>query len=182
LPPLSACCRIALAIIVISLSLAGCTGLRRTPRLTIPPPPAALHDLEESTNRAPILASRLVETPNTETERELLALFKSWQEAWQVRDFDAFLAYYAPAYSGNGTPALRWQTRRLRMVQGKTRQAVLDFGKPEVDILGDGQALLSFPQHFEDGELSEIGTKQWQLRRIDGRWLIEQEIFERRSP
>lgn len=182
LPPRSARCRIALATIVITLSLTGCTGLRRASRLNIPPPPAALHDLEEPAKRPPALASRLIEPSHARPEKELLRLFEAWRQAWQERDFDAFLAHYAPAYSGNGTPSLRWQTRRLRMVQGKTRQAVLDFGKPEIEMLGDGEALLSFPQHFEDGELSETGTKQWQLRRIDGRWLIEQEIFERQSP
>lgn len=181
-PPVSTWCRIALTGIVITLSLAGCAGLRQTSRLTIPPPPAALHDLEEPTNRTPALASRHLAPQNGSPEKELLMLFERWREAWKGRDFDAYLAHYAPAYSGSGTPSLRWQMRRLRMVQGKTAQAVLEFGKPELEIVDDEQALLSFPQHFEDGDLSEIGTKQWQLRRFSGRWLIEQEIFERRSP
>ncbi|AXS78925.1 hypothetical protein HYN24_02070 [Dechloromonas sp. HYN0024] len=99
-----------------------------------------------------------------------------------MRNFDAYLTHYAAAFSGSGTPALRWQTRRLRMVQGKTDQAVLRFGQPNIELESDGRAVVSFSQHFEDGELSEIGTKQWQLRQINGRWLIEQEIFERGAP
>jgi hypothetical protein len=146
----------------------------------VPPPPAAIGDLEEPKSRAPVFASRLNTSPKGGAEKDLQTFFEGWRSAWMARNFDGYMTHYAAAFSGSGTPALRWQTRRLRMVQGKSEQAELRFGPLTIEIEDDEYAQVSFAQHFEDGELSEIGTKQWQLRQINGRWLIEQEIFERR--
>jgi hypothetical protein len=141
-----------------------------------------MHDLEEPADRAPLLASSFAAPACRSTEADLLAFFDRWREAWMTRNFDAHIAYYAPAFSGNNPCSLRWQTRHHRMVQGKSDQATLSFGTPSLEIHDNGRAQLSFSQHFEDGVLAENGTKQWQLRHINGRWLIEQEIFERRTP
>jgi hypothetical protein len=173
------------------LSLGACSSFTSDWRAGVPLPPAEPIDFEQARHTGPVLASQFFAprglatkpepAPERSTEGDLIAFFEHWREAWMTGNFKAYIRYYAPAFSGNDTSSLRWQLRRLRMVQGKSAEAQLRLGPPTVEIEGDGQARISFLQDFQDAGLTETGTKQWQLRRIDGRWLIAQEIFERRD-
>jgi hypothetical protein len=176
--------RISPAAFAFSLLLGACNGSPSAWQPDIPSPPAAPYALDEPPAAGPVLASRQrVPAASVErtTEGDLLDFFEDWHKAWVAGDFQAYVAHYAAAFTGNGTAALRWQTRHHRMVRGSLGQARLSLGEPGIEIEGDGRARISFSQHFEGGGLVEIGSKQWQLRRVDGRWQIQQEIFERRG-
>lgn len=181
-PPALNCRQRTVVMCLCALLLSACNQLTRPSRFTIPPPPRPTSSLETPAPRTPALASSLAAPAKNRQEDELMAFFAHWRDAWMNRDFDAYLTHYAPAFAGNTASSLRWQTRRHRMVQGKSAQSELRFGPPSVEIEDDEHARMSFAQHFTDGELREIGTRQWQLRQIGGRWLIDQEIFERPSP
>lgn len=177
--------RISSGAIALSLLLGACSVSTNIRRSDIPPPPAPAYVLDEPQSQGPVLASRLfapAAPAEGSTEGDLIHFFEQWQKAWLAGDFQGYIGHYAPAYAGNNTAALRWQTRHHRMVRGTLGQARLSLGEPGIEIEDEGRARMSFTQHFQGGDMTEIGTKQWQLRRVDGRWQIQQEIFEQRAP
>lgn len=176
--------------LALCLLLGACSSSSSDWRRGELPPPDPLLALDAPRHGGAVLASRFLAPPATalepaaraSTEDDLMAFFEDWRKAWMKGDFKAYMGHYALAYSGNDASSLRWQIRHLRMVQGKSALARLHIGTPTIEIEDENRAQISFPQEFHDAGQTEIGTKQWQLLRVDGRWLIKQEVFEYRAP
>jgi len=114
-------------------------------------------------------------------ERSLSDFLASWRDAWVARDVAAYLRHYHPEFKGQAVSAAEWRAARQRVI-GRAGQIDLLLGAPEIRREGDDLVWLTFAQQYRTQSHSDTGYKQLQLRRIDGHWLIEQEIFTSARP
>lgn len=170
-----------LGVIALSLAVAGCSH-RKGPAFDPPAPPP----MDAESEMAPVV----VGTPSTRapavrtppvasapsTEQELQAFLASWRDAWAARDVATYFKHYHPDFHGPASSAAEWRSARQRVIS-RAGQIELQLGTPEIRREGDNRAWLTFEQRYKAQGHSDSGIKQLQLRRIDGKWMIEQETF-----
>jgi len=107
---------------------------------------------------------------------EIIAFVAGWYEAWSARDIPAYLACYASLYQGRETTPEAWRTARSRVIAnaGIIQITITRF---QITRKGDDRAVVTFRQSYRASKKSDVGAKELQLRRIDGRWRIHNEIF-----
>lgn len=111
-----------------------------------------------------------------QAERSLREFLNGWRNAWAGRDIAAYLQHYHPDFKGQAASPEQWRAARQRII-GRAGEIELQLGQAEIRLEGSDRAWLTFAQRYRTKALSDEGIKQLQLRRTDGRWLIEQETF-----
>lgn len=103
---------------------------------------------------------------------------ESWRRAWEAGQATDYLGAYADGFKGDAASAKAWQTqRRQRLANG---QISLKFVGMELRLQAE-QATASFTQIYRSKRYEDEGSKVLQLRRVNGRWLIESEQFNKTS-
>jgi len=110
------------------------------------------------------------------TQAEVRSLLNAWRDAWAKRDVPTYLSFYHPAFKGNESSPENWRASRQRIIN-HAKKIELSIGEPEIRIDAADHATASFTQKYRANSKNDAGRKTLQLRRIDGRWLIEQEVF-----
>ena len=121
---------------------------------------------------APTLPAPAASNAAAEIRDQLAA----WREAWSKRDVNAYLAFYAPGFKGREASAEKWQASRKRVIENASGIAI-NLGEPDIQPAGPDRASATFTQRYRASNKTDSGIKTLQFRRIDGRWLIEQEDF-----
>ncbi|OMG56588.1 hypothetical protein BJN45_02940 [Azonexus hydrophilus] len=111
-----------------------------------------------------------------QAERSLREFLDGWRNAWAERDIAAYLQHYHPDFKGQAASPEQWRAARQRIIS-RAGEIELQLGQPEIRLEGSDRAWLTFAQRYRSKALNDEGIKQLQLRRTDGRWLIEQETF-----
>ena len=114
-------------------------------------------------------------------DRSLQAFLDSWRDAWVARDVTTYLKHYHPEFKGQAASAEEWRSARQRVI-GRAGQIELQLGTLEIRREGDDRAWLTFEQRYKTQSYSDSGIKQLQLRRVAGKWQIEQEVFSTAKP
>jgi hypothetical protein len=115
------------------------------------------------------------------------AVLDRWLAAQNQRDFDAYMALYAPRF--HGVRRSRLQTVRLDRA-GWAKERGKMFAKPMSVSVDDlqimpGKAAISvlFTQHWSSGNYADTGPKRMVLAELDGTWLIsEEEMLASHAP
>jgi hypothetical protein len=101
------------------------------------------------------------------------AAVEAWRQAWSAKDFDAYIAAYAPTYAGRAAGQSRddWLDERRRRILARREISV------EVADLQlaerDGKVIATFDQTYRGDDLLLHSRKQLTLAPDqDGRWLI----------
>lgn len=108
-------------------------------------------------------------------EAGVLASLKTWSDAWARRDEDAYLAAYDAGFvPQGGGDREEWEKRR-RLLLGVARNIDLRIESPTIERVGDGEALVTFNQHYRSDSYRDSVVKQLRMVERDGRWLIAEE-------
>jgi tetratricopeptide (TPR) repeat protein len=137
------------------------------------PPPAAAPATARAT-AAPGASAAAATAAGASAEVE--AAVRAWARAWSARDVAGYLGAYAPEFKGAAADPQAWRQERAARIEAATSITV---GLSGLRVQVDGeQAEASFQQSFDSsvpGSRARTG-KTLKLRRVQGRWLIEQEI------
>lgn len=167
-------------------------------RAATPPPPAPLEPLELTARQRPLMAQNTVPAPvvlppaevvSVQAEGmaakpppapadapEILARVEQWRSAWAGRDLESYLGMYMPTYRGDAASPAQWRANRERVI-GQAGNITLSLGEPTIRTLDAGRIETSFVQRYRTEKRSDQGIKRLVWRRVDKRWLIEQESF-----
>jgi hypothetical protein len=108
-------------------------------------------------------------------DAQVRAAVEAWRDAWSRRDVEAYLAAYAPGYSGRSPQHTREQWVRERTARIRDRRQI----DVQIDDLRfaerAGAVLASFEQTYRSDGIVSRSRKQLVLREVGGRWLIVQE-------
>ena len=98
---------------------------------------------------------------------------QDWARAWSAKQTDAYIATYAPGFSGNEGSASAWQAARRVRISGKKDIAV---GVSDLKISrSQNKWSASFTQSYSADSLSLVSRKVLDFESRGGRWLIVRE-------
>mgnify|MGYP006180521877 FL=1 len=113
---------------------------------------------------------------NKNKDAELIAFANDWANAWSAKDIDLYLSKYAQDFkTPNGDAFSLWQTSRRQKIssQGKILVEIEDL---KLSMKTDNSARIQFKQKYTSDRLTEMSNKSLIVKKIDGRWLIQEEI------
>lgn len=109
------------------------------------------------------------------TRERISAAVYDWSQAWQNQDVDAYLAAYAPEFDpAGGLSRDAWETQRRERV-GSPDSIRVRVRNPDIQIINDERARVTFEQEYESDTYSDVTNKVLDLRRSGDRWLILRE-------
>jgi outer membrane lipoprotein carrier protein len=114
--------------------------------------------------------------PNKNKDAELIAFANDWANAWSAKDIDLYLSKYAQDFkTPNGDAFSLWQTSRRQKIssQGKILVEIEDI---KLTMKAENSARIQFKQKYNSDKLTEMSNKSLVVKKIDGRWLIQEEI------
>ena len=114
--------------------------------------------------------------PNKNKDIELIAFANDWANAWSAKDIDLYLSKYAQDFkTPNGDAFSLWQTSRRQKIssQGKILVEIEDI---KLTMKAENSARIQFKQKYTSDKLTEMSNKSLVVKKIDGRWLIQEEI------
>ena len=108
-----------------------------------------------------------------ESERKGLAnAFEAWRAAWESRDSDKYLGYYAARFKSDDQDLAAWAERKRALNASKswikvaaTRLAMLRYPR-------ESFVVVSFDQDYRSSNLSNVMRKRQYWIKEDGRWQI----------
>lgn len=105
---------------------------------------------------------------------QLILRVHQWQNTWQAKQVDAYLAYYAPDYAPKGMSNPEWQhQRRLRLTQAGFIRLTLT--QLKVELIDASNARVRFHQDYASDKLNHRTFKTLDFKRINQQWLITAE-------
>lgn len=105
---------------------------------------------------------------------QLVLRVHQWQSAWQTKQVDAYLAYYAPDYAPKGMSHTEWQEqRRQRLTQANFIKLTLT--QVKVELIDATNARVRFHQDYVSDKLSQRVRKTLDVKLINQQWLITAE-------
>jgi len=114
---------------------------------------------------------------NKNKDAELIAFANDWANAWSAKDIDLYLSKYAQDFkTPNGDAFSLWQTSRRQKIssQGKILVEIEDI---KLTMKAENSARIQFKQKYTSDKLTEMSNKSLVVKKIDGRWLIQEEIL-----
>jgi outer membrane lipoprotein carrier protein len=113
---------------------------------------------------------------NKNKDAELIAFANDWANAWSAKDIDLYLSKYAQDFkTPNGDAFSLWQTSRRQKIssQGKILVEIEDL---KLSMKTENSARIQFKQKYTSDKFTEMSNKSLVVKKIDGRWLIQEEI------
>ena len=109
-------------------------------------------------------------------QAEVRSTLNAWRDAWTQRNVPTYLSFYVATFKGSESTPENWRASRKRIIS-HAKKIEVSIGEPEIRIDAPDHASATFSQKYRADNKRDAGSKTLQLRRIDGRWLIEQETF-----
>ena len=113
--------------------------------------------------------------PTNNKDAELIAFANSWASAWSAKDIGVYLSKYAEDFkTPNGDALALWQASRKQKIssQGKILVEIEDI---KVTMKNENLARIQFKQKYTSDKLTEDSNKSLLVKKIDGKWLIQEE-------
>ena len=120
--------------------------------------------------------SSTIPNPNKNKDAELIAFANDWANAWSAKDIDLYLSKYAQDFkTPNGDALSLWQATRRQKIssQGKI---VLEIEDVKLTMKAENSARIQFKQKYTSDKLTVMKNKSLLVKKIDGYWLIQEEI------
>lgn len=125
---------------------------------------------------APVAASPAAPvTENRVAEKDTITpMLQAWSAAWEHKDVDGYLAYYAADFKpAKGLSLNAWKEQRRQRLSSPGEISV-KLADIQMNNKGDS-ATIRFTQAYRSDKLSATEIKTLELVRRDGHWLIQQE-------
>jgi len=104
----------------------------------------------------------------------VLQAVNAWASAWSSRDLEGYLSAYSKSFAPEGKSRDEWEASR-RTSFPASRSVEVSIEQPEVSMIGDSEAQVTFVQHYRS-ERAKLNTKKvLRLAKEGGAWYIAQE-------
>lgn len=114
--------------------------------------------------------------PNKNKDSELITFANDWANAWSAKDIDLYLSKYAQDFkTPNGDAFSLWATSRRQKISSQG-MILVEIEDIKLIMKTENSARIQFKQKYTSDKLSEMSNKSLEVKKIDGRWLIQEEI------
>ena len=150
-------------------------ALIKTKSIEVPLPPAKIVTVDADVAPALVVDKKKVEA--LDASKAVFDELNAWRAAWQSKNMKAYFSHYVEDFSGEAKNAKAWREERADKIKS-AKNIQVTFSDAQVNFTADDRAELKFKQHYRSGNYKDIGQKTLQLKKVDNRWLIAQEIFK----
>ena len=148
-----------------------------TPPVLEQKPAVATADAALPTAAAPVAATAST-TSNINDTAALENLLESWRAAWETRNVEAYLSYYANSFQPQGMDRASWEAQRRERLS-KPKHIKLKLQSLNLEQTSPENATASFTQVYASDLLREQGKKTLSLIKENGQWKIAAEQFKK---
>ena len=127
--------------------------------------------------QAGTISNNASSTKANDKDAELIAFVTGWANAWSTKDIDVYLSKYAADFkTPNGEALNLWQASRKQKIssQGKILVEIEDI---KVTMKNENLARIQFKQKYSSDKLTEDSNKNLLVKKIDGKWFIQEETL-----
>ncbi len=110
-------------------------------------------------------------------EGQVKAMLAAWTSAWQKKQLNTYMSFYARDFHGSGRDWEQWRKHKayLNKVYKNIRVRIT---KVQIKVQGSS-AQVNFVQHYRSDWHRDMGIKTLELVRQDDRWLIRAESWQK---
>jgi murein L,D-transpeptidase YafK len=108
--------------------------------------------------------------------RTVRSIIYEWIDAWQRKNFKAYISYYSRDFHSGKTGYGDWRRKKSRLFK-RSKTISAEISNLWIFIDSD-RARASFVQKYRDDYLSDTGKKTLELIEKDGTWKIVSERWE----
>ena len=121
-------------------------------------------------------AARAAKMTSPESVHEVTLAINGWLQAWESKNVAAYLASYTEDFVGqNETSHANWVKTRTARIGGANSISV-QYSKLKIVMENGDTARASFVQSYRSDSYQDRTKKTLVLKKIDGKWLISQEL------
>ena len=114
--------------------------------------------------------------PVTNDEQSITSAVNTWAKAWSDKNLDGYFASYADSFKpAKGETRKGWEQMRRDRIS-KPASINVEITNPKVTLEAADSAKMSFKQTYTAGGKPIRTNKTLLLKKVDGNWLINQEI------
>jgi uncharacterized protein YchJ len=111
-----------------------------------------------------------------ELEREVLAAVDAWRLAWANRNVAAYLSAYTLDFKGDLATRAAWEKQRTERITN-AKSIRLEIKDLRIRTTDASRSRVAFSQSYKSAEFSQDGEKSLFFIKVNGKWLIEREVF-----
>lgn len=118
-----------------------------------------------------------VKTTDTQISSKLAAFYalERWKEAWEAQDVDGYLTSYSSKFTPNGDMSQKaWKAKRTKSIL-RPSSITIDIDDPVVEMLTDGQLLVTFKQSYTSNTYHDVVVKTLTMDKEKTGWKITKE-------
>ncbi len=110
---------------------------------------------------------------------DIVNAVQNWAKAWSSKDLDGYFASYSDSFSPpKGDSRSAWEKMRRERIN-KPGNISVDLSNIVVSDATDNSAKVSFKQNYKSASLSQRTNKVLNMKKVNGKWLIEREIADK---
>ena len=114
--------------------------------------------------------------PVANDEQTIADAVNTWAKAWSDKNLDGYFASYADSFKpAKGESRKGWEQMRKERIS-KPASINVEITNPKITLDGAENAKMSFKQIYTAGGKPIRTNKTLVLKKVDGNWLIDQEI------
>jgi len=99
-----------------------------------------------------------------------------WQEAWQEKDLEGYMAAYAEDFFSGGLDRDGWRRHKAEL-NGKYRRIRVEVRDLRIKLISSERAIVHFDQEYSSDRHYDYGRKTLQIVKRDERWRIKSETW-----
>jgi len=123
------------------------------------------------------LETEIVPSGQGASDQLILDTLQSWITAWTSKNLPDYYAHYTKDFTGGLPTRAAWEAQR-KMKIAKVGGITLTLVDVVISQSSETTATVSFKQNYASGNYKDTGQKTLEMKKIQGRWLISQEIFK----
>lgn len=104
-------------------------------------------------------------------------MLAAWTSAWQNKQLDQYMSFYAREFRGSGKNRRQWQKHKSYLNR-TYKKITVRLEDVKVKVNGK-RAQVGFIQHYSSDWYSDLGLKHLQRVFRDGRWPIRSETWRK---
>jgi tetratricopeptide (TPR) repeat protein len=110
---------------------------------------------------------------------EIVSSVQNWAKAWSDKNLDAYFESYSETFAPpKGDSRSAWEKMRRERIN-KPGNISVDLSNIVVSDVTDSSAKVSFKQNYKSASLSQRTNKVLNMKKVNGKWLIEREIADK---
>ena len=107
-------------------------------------------------------------------ETGIASLVESWRKAWEDKKLEAYIAYYHPAFRGEGKDLAAWKSHKDRLNK-RYRKISVNISSLKVKAIESGRSCAYFKQAYRSDSFRSDRYKRLEFMKKDTSWKIFRE-------